>query len=923
MALTKYWLSGATPNLTTAGIGAYGRRGSEASDGEEAYASHYRISIGATVVGTWVLPDDIHTRIIQNFTTASALTGAVKVELLDSGKLKYSITTPQSVTIAAGTHTSRLTFWNYYDEENMGHTCGIEWGTGKSDADGDFQFVELTGSNFTVTYNANGGTGTPPATQSGAITYTVSEYGTLTKAGVNAVGWNTKPDGTGYTYFAGDVIVPSADTTLYALYSITNATSVTVTPRDITLTTIGQQAQLTATVLPANAVNKSVTWASDNTAVATVDWTGLVTCVSVGSAKITATTQDGGFVANAFIEPFAMTPLAPTRSTLPYMDVNLGDTLVAGETIFGNSTNVSNLYDYWSSDWGDKYPKYYQTDDGIAHVVNGVDTSTSGAISTWLAFDKYKDFSVEVEFRTTAKPNASMDVGLVTYPSEFSYSHLPKPRTFPTTYLGYVYKHLTQIHASSPVTIPWDTLLGQWIKLRVSYRVDGSSAYVTGSVLAGNTTYTAPELSLGAIAQFPNPVIAPTTWSTTGRVMWRNLKILTGALSAYSLDFTRLSGGVAVNSTLANGGSWTYRAGTGDYANGNLVLNPRQDAQGWVNGTGTLTLPKINIPPSSSFGYIEFNTTENTNGNIAWALKDANGVVKQSGTSANGYNKVSITATDITLQPEFTFTGTGTAKLHFVDISWMPPRVLTYNANGGTGTIANQTGTTITLASSGFTKEGYNLAGWNTQADGSGTSYALGQTASFEADTTLYAIWTLEPKDVTAQSHISTSTNALIERPAQAKAMTAHTVLSSTTNAVFTRVGALVELAVNSASSVFSGASLIRLSALNHLVAQKAITAHSTAVLDRIQKAISEHALTAQSTVVITTEAVLGKVIEVVAQKALRTHTFADIALRVLAWRTMRTSRVVWGADTQVETIWNSPKRIEVKDCAEIQKDNS
>lgn len=55
----------------------------------------------------------------------------------------------------------------------------------------------------------------------------------------------------------------------------------------------GEQVQLVATVLPENTTNKGVTWASSNTAVATVSETGLVTINALGEAVITATTVDG------------------------------------------------------------------------------------------------------------------------------------------------------------------------------------------------------------------------------------------------------------------------------------------------------------------------------------------------------------------------------------------------------------------------------------------------------------------------------------------------------------------------------------------------------------------------------------------------------------------------------------------------------
>jgi hypothetical protein len=72
--------------------------------------------------------------------------------------------------------------------------------------------------------------------------------------------------------------------------------------------------------------------------------------------------------------------------------------------------------------------------------------------------------------------------------------------------------------------------------------------------------------------------------------------------------------------------------------------------------------------------------------------------------------------------------------------------VLSYDANGGSGTIADQnvkTDETINLSDgSGFSKDGYTLTGWNTEADGSGTSYALGGSFTMPPnDETLYAVW--------------------------------------------------------------------------------------------------------------------------------------------------------------------------------------
>lgn len=77
-------------------------------------------------------------------------------------------------------------------------------------------------------------------------------------------------------------------------------TSVSVSPSTASIET-GETVQLTETVLPSNATDKSVTWSSNNTSVATVSNSGLVTGVSAGSATITVTTVDGSKTATCAV----------------------------------------------------------------------------------------------------------------------------------------------------------------------------------------------------------------------------------------------------------------------------------------------------------------------------------------------------------------------------------------------------------------------------------------------------------------------------------------------------------------------------------------------------------------------------------------------------------------------------------------------
>ena len=70
--------------------------------------------------------------------------------------------------------------------------------------------------------------------------------------------------------------------------------------------------------------------------------------------------------------------------------------------------------------------------------------------------------------------------------------------------------------------------------------------------------------------------------------------------------------------------------------------------------------------------------------------------------------------------------------------------VVTYDANGGTGSMGKQTadvGATVVLTANAFTRDGYTFAGWNTAKDGSGTAYADKASVKLEGNMTLYAQW--------------------------------------------------------------------------------------------------------------------------------------------------------------------------------------
>ncbi len=80
---------------------------------------------------------------------------------------------------------------------------------------------------------------------------------------------------------------------------------------------------------------------------------------------------------------------------------------------------------------------------------------------------------------------------------------------------------------------------------------------------------------------------------------------------------------------------------------------------------------------------------------------------------------------------------------------WKPTKyTVTFDPNGGTGTMSSQKiayNTATALSKNTFTKEGYAFAGWNTKANGSGTSYADCESVKLNVlntnKITLYAQW--------------------------------------------------------------------------------------------------------------------------------------------------------------------------------------
>ncbi len=104
---------------------------------------------------------------------------------------------------------------------------------------------------------------------------------------------------------------------------------VTLNKTSLTLN-IGANETLTATVAPADATNKKVTWKSSDAAVATVDANGKVTAVKAGEATITVTTEDGGKTATCKV---TVKPNLVSEITLAALAIYVGESKAVTATV--------------------------------------------------------------------------------------------------------------------------------------------------------------------------------------------------------------------------------------------------------------------------------------------------------------------------------------------------------------------------------------------------------------------------------------------------------------------------------------------------------------------------------------------------------------------------------------------------------------
>ena len=130
---------------------------------------------------------------------------------------------------------------------------------------------------------------------------------------------------------------------------------------------VGGSAILNATLTPADATNKSVTWKSSDAGIATVSSEGIVTAVKAGTATITVTTKDGSKSASCEITVVSGTgPAAPDSGIIDP---------VTGKEVYTTFNGSDMKLEYTTAAYNGSYrePEVYITNTAGASLTKGTD----------------------------------------------------------------------------------------------------------------------------------------------------------------------------------------------------------------------------------------------------------------------------------------------------------------------------------------------------------------------------------------------------------------------------------------------------------------------------------------------------------------------------------------------------------------------
>lgn len=588
---------------------------------------------------------------------------------------------------------------------------------------------------YTVTYDANGGTGTmtdasSPYTSGATVT---TKTNTFTKDGYDFDHWNTAADNSGTTYAEGATFTISANTTLYAQWVESSGTPT------YTLT-ITEPTGGTITVLDGNADEVSSGSKHEEGAELTIE--------AIASTGYTFSAWTGTTSA------YASTSSANTTFTMPASAATIGATFTLNtHSLSLTSSNGTCATTVNGETWDGSSKIPY----GAAVVVTA--TPNSGyQFSSWTC--SYNTVSTNGNEISFTMPDA--DVTLTA-----NYSAIPThTATFSVNGVtsSQVYAEGAAItFPSNPGDIMGKKFVG-WYTAEYTHASTAPSPLVTSATMStsdvtfyavfadvtGTTEASWTETAIGSISSSDVVVISNGSYAmnndggTTDAPTVNSISVSGTSLSSAPAD--KLKWNVSGNATdgytfYPNGttSTWLYCSTTASSSSNNNIRVGTGDRKVWKFDNSGYLVTKDNYTDRYLSIYVDNSTP-----------KDFRGYTSTS----NG-----------AFVPKFYKYTAGSTTYANYSTSVVVTYTVTYDANGATsGTVptddneyAEDDEVTVLGNTGSLAKTGYTFAGWNTQADGNGTNYTAGTgTFNITDDVTLYAKW--NAKTITGLSYTGTPT---------------------------------------------------------------------------------------------------------------------------------------------------------------------
>ena len=400
--------------------------------------------------------------------------------------------------------------------------------------------------------------------------------------------------------------------------------------------------------------------------------------------------------------------------------------------------------------------------------VNGSVTSSTSAALTGVVID-------------TARPTVVLTSSVLTNANSTQTSAFTITATFNEAVSGLLISEITKDAASTGWTIGSSLTTSSTSIYTFTTTNSSGTANTAGRLLLriadGVAADTAGNTNSATANDFVLNTVATVTFSVTG----------TGATGGTApTALTQASSGASI--TLPGAGTLTKTGnsfeGWGTTANAGSILT------GTYTPTGPVTLYAqwtpavyvVSFDANGGTGAPDSSTINYTYGATGITLTTSSnaGTLARTGYTFSGWSAASPIGSTLVTSP---YVPTGSLTLY---ARWTPGTfAITFDSNTATsGTLANQNitaGTAATLSANAYSKTGFTFNGWNTAANGAGTSYAAGSSVTLYGNTRIYAQWKpLAPGAPSVSSATASNTTVVVTVAAATLSGTAGAVDSFT-----------------------------------------------------------------------------------------------------------------------------------------------